>query len=281
MLNRNQLPIIFTDLDGTLLDHDDYSAKPVEGLLKELKQAQIDVIPNTSKTFAELIELRTKLGLTCSFVIENGAAVYFPMSSFPEQPRDCVAKGEYWVKYFSLPRPHWQALLEKASLDFNGLFRAFYQMTTSELCKLTGLTYDNAMKANQRECGEPVYWLGDDVQKVAFIQHLEKQGAQVLQGGRFLHISDHNDKGQAMLWLLEQYQIDMPNQSMVSIALGDSQNDVAMLERAGIAVRIASKHHDKPILERTEGVIDSQAFGPRGWDQEIRALLSNHLLHSS
>ena len=51
-------PLIFTDLDGTLLDHDTYSAEPAASLIRTLhEQSVADVIPVTSKTQMELAAL--------------------------------------------------------------------------------------------------------------------------------------------------------------------------------------------------------------------------------
>ena len=46
--------LIFTDLDGTLLDHFSYSHAPADQLIPVLQHAGIPIIINTSKTFAEV-----------------------------------------------------------------------------------------------------------------------------------------------------------------------------------------------------------------------------------
>jgi len=70
--------VIYTDLDGTLFDHHDYSATAALPLLAELKQRCITVVPATSKTFSEVVELRRELDLDDPFIVENGAAVFVP-----------------------------------------------------------------------------------------------------------------------------------------------------------------------------------------------------------
>ena len=45
-------PVIYTDLDGTLLDHDTYSANEAKEILGKLSASQVPVIPATSKTYA-------------------------------------------------------------------------------------------------------------------------------------------------------------------------------------------------------------------------------------
>jgi mannosyl-3-phosphoglycerate phosphatase len=42
---------VFTDLDGTLLDHFDYNFDAALATIADLKVRHISIIPNTNKTF--------------------------------------------------------------------------------------------------------------------------------------------------------------------------------------------------------------------------------------
>ena len=55
----SELPVIFTDLDGTLLDHDTYSAEEARSVLEKVTAQGIPVIPATSKTYSEVVEFRS------------------------------------------------------------------------------------------------------------------------------------------------------------------------------------------------------------------------------
>ncbi|WP_218619106.1 HAD-IIB family hydrolase [Vibrio algicola] len=279
MLEQDVHPVIFTDLDGTLLDHDTYSAAEVAPLLHQLQCANIEVIPTTSKTQAELLVLCEQLSLSSPFIVENGAAVYLPVARFKQPPQGTLHIGDYWVKNFSQTCEHWLLILDEIEHEFTGLFTSFHTMSCEYLAQLTGLSQLEAQRAKQRQFGMPVEWLGDRDQKRQFIQRLEAKGATVLEGGRFVHISGEHDKGKAMHWLMEQYknQHEANAKPLISIALGDSHNDIAMLEKADIAVRIASPHHERPQLTCSHNVIDSTEYGPQGWNSSIRFLLKKHL----
>lgn len=68
--------LCFTDLDGTLLNHDDYRYDAAIPTIQTLKKLGIPVIPTTSKTKAEVLELREALGLKDPFIVENGSGIF-------------------------------------------------------------------------------------------------------------------------------------------------------------------------------------------------------------
>lgn len=71
--------LVFTDLDGTLLDHESYDWSPARQALNRLAALGALVVPATSKTRAEVAPLMAALGLTGPAIVENGAGVaYLP-----------------------------------------------------------------------------------------------------------------------------------------------------------------------------------------------------------
>ncbi len=267
-------PIIFTDLDGTLLDHYDYSFTQAEETLQKLRDDHIPVIPNTSKTYSELLELRKALDLDGPFIVENGAAIYIPVGYFPHQPLDTIKRGDFWVKSLVNSRNHWLSLLSNVPEVFTPLFTSMSAMTVDEIADATGLECDGARLASQRQYGEPLLWHGNAEQKQAFIKHLTDQGATILEGGRFIHVCGDCNKGMAMDWLMSQFALFNPQQSPCSIALGDGNNDIAMLEAAQRAAIIRSPVHEPPVLTQNKQVILSNKTGPAGWAEVIPQLLN-------
>lgn len=262
--------IIISDLDGSLLDHHSYSFAPAEPLLEELILRHVPVVLCTSKTEQEVLELRHRLNNHSPFIVENGAAVFLPREEFPEKPEGCQRQGAYWVYEFCPPREHWLQLFEQARAMFPDCIEHFATMTAERVAELTGLSLEQAGRAQARGYGEPMLWSGSEDQLRQFTDWFEARGARVLKGGRFIHVAGASDKGRALQWLVDQYQQRLPEKSVVSMALGDSHNDVAMLEQANFAVVIRSPAHPPPQLKRSEATFVTDFYGPEGWVQGVQ-----------
>jgi mannosyl-3-phosphoglycerate phosphatase family protein len=270
--------LIFTDLDGSLLDHNTYSFAPAAELLLELEQQQIPVIPVTSKTRAEVMALRQTLNNKHPFIIENGAAICIPKQYFPNCPEGAVVMDNQWLICNSQPRSQWLGLLDTVSHEFAGQYQTFSSICTDQgvaaLAKLTGLTVEQAALAQQREYSEPIHWLGSASRKAEFIDRLSSVGGHLLQGGRFLTLGGKTNKGLALLQLQAIYTANS-NQPHQSIAIGDSDNDISMLEAADAALVIASANHPAPEVNLREHLFVSTATGPHGWVEGVTAWLAD------
>lgn len=269
--------LVFTDLDGSLLDHHSYRFDAALPALRQLEKVKIPVVPVTSKTRSELQPLRQSLGNEHPFIVENGAAVFIPVNYFTSQPEDTIQKDDYWVREFSPPRARWLALLETLDEVYPGNYTYFHRAAAAGIASMTGLSLDSAELANRREYSEPVQWLGNPERKAAFVARLRESGAHALQGGRFLTVAGDCDKGRALTWLRSVYQQAQGLESVSDLAIGDSENDVAMLEAAETALVIRSPVNDFPQLKRSEGVIYSRLFGPEGWAEGVAQWLEHRV----
>ena len=75
--------LVFTDLDGTLLD-DAYGFAGAEPALAQLAEQHIPLILATSKTRAELTGLAAQLPGVPGLIFENGAGITCPGSEGPK-----------------------------------------------------------------------------------------------------------------------------------------------------------------------------------------------------
>ena len=276
-MQSNAKCLIFSDLDGTLLDHFDYNFNAALPTIELLQSNNIPIIINTSKTFAEVVDIQKDLTINAPFIVENGAAIFFPKSYTSICPDECVEFDDYWMKTFSQPRAAWIELLKREGKVFNDQFQGFSELTNKTIANLTGLSIEEAGKANQRLFNEPVLWHDKPTKAQAFIDHIRSHGANVLKGGRFIHVGDFTDKGRALNWLTNLYQ-STSNTPIKTIALGDGENDSAMLEAAHIAIQIRSPVHCFPMLNNENFIYQTREYGPKGWAEAMHFLYQDLLI---
>jgi mannosyl-3-phosphoglycerate phosphatase len=252
--------IIFTDLDGTLLDHHTYSFEPARETLSRIQALGIPLIINSSKTRAEIIPFLDQLGVKQPFICENGAAVYFPS----EHGWICEA--------FSMDRKLILQNLSKIKYNKEYHFSGFSDWSLKDIADKTGLDKSSAERAAQREFSEPLLWEDSDQAKLTFLEELADHQMTAAQGGRFLTITGITDKAHAMLWLADKLGRKAGTKL---VALGDSPNDAEMLGAADIAVVIKSKRSSEIEVEGPARVIRTEAWGPEGWAESMNAILND------
>ena len=261
--------LVVTDLDGTMLDHHSYEISAAKDAVQLLQQRHIPVVLNTSKTFAETLEIRVILGITDPFIVENGSAIYLEKCDF-DRPPGALEYGDYWLILLGERQQQISQVLARVLSD-TGLDDSCYtrlsQLTIGQAIALTGLTEEQAENAIAREYSEPLIWQADEKTLATFQQQLKKYGLTTLQGGRFLHVIGDCDKGRSMLRLLDCYK-----PVMKTVALGDSANDAAMLSAADISVIVNSPSNHQ-LRELHSPDIQTVATAPQGWREAIDQLL--------
>ncbi len=265
--------LVVTDLDGTLLDHDTYSYEPALPALRRLQQANVPLILNTSKTLAEVESLQHELGLShLPCIVENGSAVCFPMRSEIDN-HELITLARRPVRLFGQSRGNILSVLHDLRSQQAYKFEGFADWTVRKLISLTGLGAEQATLAMDRHFSEPILWRDREERFQFFVQDLAQHGLICLRGGRFIHVLGQCNKGQSALWL-KQFYSTQSGQAIALMALGDGDNDVAMLEIADYPVIIRSPAHPAPQLGRAlhEPMV-SEALGPAGWNAAVMARL--------
>jgi mannosyl-3-phosphoglycerate phosphatase len=265
--------MIFTDLDGTLLDRNTYGWEEALPALDLCIRLDIPVILVSSKTRAEMEVLRSKLSLSAPFISENGGGVFFPAETFGDPAHGATFNNGLWE--WSLGYPY--ALLIKGlqeirdELGWN--IKGFSDMSIKEISDLTNLDQEASRLAAMREYDEPFILFGDDPppDEAVLFKTVEQKGLKVVSGGRFYHLQGKNDKGLAMEKILSWYR--QFHDKIVSIALGDSPNDFPMLERADYPVLVRSHDHFPALKKRIPRLRITSEVGPRGWNSAVLDIL--------
>lgn len=280
--------VIFTDLDGTLLDSNTYSFEGALPALNLLKERGIPLVLSSSKTRTEVEHYRRLLDNHDPFIVENGGAVFIPKGYFPfpiseldSPPRrtdDFYEILELGVPYPSLVQAL-RDIREELDLDLKG----FSDMEKEEVVALSGLSMAEATMALQREWGEP---FRADLSPID-MERLEKavldRGLRLTVGDRFYHLTGANDKGQAVKALIRIYQ-SASGGEIKSVALGDSLNDLPMLQAVDIPILLPKSEggFDLSVISSIWSIssissvsssgnrmILAKEAGPRGWNRAI------------
>ena len=278
MPHSNEI-LIFTDLDGTLLDHDTYGFEPALPALAMLAQKKIPVILNSSKTLVEILKIRSALGNCSPFIAENGSVVAVPEQTFPglarKDPLFQVQSG-FLVKRLGGDRETVLDILSRLRQTHGFSFEGFADMAPARLSQVTGLTEDQAIQAGQRLSTEPILWQDSPEQWEAFAGHLADAGLGWVQGGRFISISRPFDKKDGVACMLDLYTT---GNKPFTIGLGDSPNDQAMLDMMDIAVVICSARCGQITLDRPQTIIRTTARGPEGWQEAMDIIFKTSRRH--
>lgn len=263
--------VVYTDLDGTLLDHDSYSFEAAVPALKRLEQLGVPVIPVTSKTLAELQALNLELGLKGPCIAENGGLIAIPADYFdPAPPLESV--GPYKVEYLASDYNSILDMLAELRLAFGFKFTGFADLSDADVAELTGLSVQAAQLARRRLCSEPLLWNDSDEAFKRFLRELEKRHYTLLKGGRFWHVLGQTDKALAIR-RLDGYFSAAGFSDFTRIALGDSPNDARMLQVADIAVVVRHKDGSWLQIETPGEKVQTRASGPEGWNEFIQRYL--------
>lgn len=242
--------LIFSDLDGTLLDHDTYDTSPALPALQQAREYGHAVILNTSKTAAETLRWHHQLHLGGAYIVENGAAIH-------------AADGAL-LQTLGVERATLLEHLAQIRQDNGFKFCGFSDASIEQIVEWTGLSRENAERASQRSWSEPLKWLDRDAAIEDFRQALEACGLQLLRGGRFWHVQGRHNKASALRQLQASEQPD------ATVALGDGENDVAMIQAADIGVVVRSPAHAYPQLASPpRRLLLTQHFGPAGWAEAM------------
>lgn len=267
--------LIVTDLDASLID-DNYQYTEATEAIKELAERGFPLVLNSSKTLSEMKSLAQELELTTPLIAENGGIVAVPNVS--EVAKYCdqakwQEEGDYQTMITGLSREyvlhHAHSVREERGYSFTG----FSDMSDQELSDLTGLTEPEAKMAKQRHVSEPILWQDTPERRDSFCNYLESKKIRTLRGGRFIHLMGSADKADGLAVTSQLYRHCYPNIEWTSVALGDSANDLAMLEAADIAITIP---HADGIKVQVSGTHNIQAKYPasKGWNDSILSLLT-------
>jgi mannosyl-3-phosphoglycerate phosphatase len=254
--------LVFTDLDGTLIDHKTYAWEPARPALEQLARIGAGVVMASSKTAAEIGPLRVETGLDVwPAIVENGAGI------LPAYHSETGTTAQY---------SDLRDIIDCMPTNLRAQFSGFGDMSTADIMHVTGLSCEAAQLAKARDFSEPGIWHGTETDKGAFLAALAEHGVTGRKGGRFLTLSFGHDKAHRMKSIIAELA---PRKT---VALGDAPNDVEMLQAADYGIIVSNPNG--PQLPKQDGetqgrITRTKDAGPTGWNAAILDLLKRLDLH--
>ena len=269
--------VVFTDLDGTLLDADTYSWASATPALEVLHASGIPLILVSSKTRAEIEPLRRRLQHRDPFIVENGAAVFVPQGLFAFPLERVRTKSPYDVIELGLPYYMLRDVLKQIEDAVETRLDGFGDLLVDDIMQLTGLSRTDATLAKMREYDEPYLLEGPPALIEEVCRQIVMRGLRWTKDGRLYHLTGDNDKGEAAELLLRCYRrqqrLRYQNNHVESIGIGDSINDAPLLAVVDHPVLVQKPDGSFDPDVHLPQLIRAPGIGPVGWNAAILALL--------
>jgi mannosyl-3-phosphoglycerate phosphatase len=222
--NRTKI-VVFTDLDGTLLD-EKYDYRKLTPMTRQLLALDVAMVFCSSKTRAEIEFYREKMGITDPFIAENGAAIFIPKNYFPLNYTYTKETHRYYVIELSIPYSIVRKKLTEVKMRTAANIIGFGDMTAEDIAKDTALTLSLAKLAKKREYDEPFKIVEGNEKEI--LSEIKKASLSYTKGNRYFHVVGDGDKGKATIILRDLYARKFGRIAIFGI--GDSPNDLAMLK---------------------------------------------------
>jgi len=261
--------MFMTDLDGTLLGHDDFGFAPIRDGILSLIESGIRIVPNSSKTRREIDGFCTSLGARLPFIYENGAgignadlvAALFDRQA-PGNPRGTPIREIETI---------WDRSISAA---LRGACRFLKEMPRLEQARHLGLRGHNLELAMRRDYSSPFLFSGDAGSFDRLVVEARDAGLAIKRGGRVCNLSGRHDKAGYNFALRSAYR--SAGTRLCIVGFGDGENDTEMLQQADIACIIPKP--GTPVLKLPHPpsqVITASQPAPHGWIEAAMLALDN------
>ncbi len=270
-MNNNEIKIVFTDLDGTLLDHSTYSYSEAEKALRSLREKGVHLVLCSSKSRDEIKIYRDKLTNNEPFISENGGAIYIPEKYGLKCEFDRTDNGFFVIEIgseYKILKSTFEKIKRKTGINV----KSIAEFTVDEIVELTGLSREEANLAQKKEYSLPFIIDGSEEEVENIKDEIKMSGFNYTEGARFAYLMGGNDKGKAVNILVDIFRKNYPEAKILTVGLGDGLNDLPMLEVVDKAFLVKKELGNYEERIKIGDLIYADGIGPVGWNKAILGL---------
>jgi mannosyl-3-phosphoglycerate phosphatase len=137
-------------------------------------------------------------------IVENGSGILIPRNYFADECPSSRITEDNQVIELGDSADRIRTELDATRRETGARFRGFKEIAVEELCLLTGLGAEAALRAQTREYSETIVSEMSGTVMKSFLEALEARGLSCIQGSRFHTVgSSKTDKGKAVKLVTE------------------------------------------------------------------------------
>lgn len=267
--------LIFTDLNGTLLDQASQSTPEAHALARQVVASGVPLIFCSSKTFEEQRIIQGEFGFSMPCIVENGGAIAVPDGFWTEPLVGSGVHSENGWSFLVLGLTHGEIerRIHKIESKIGESLHGLSSMQTEDVASLTGLDIVSARRAQKRLYSETLavrkpdsFWDGVEA---LFVE----QGLSCMENGIFKTIvSAECDKGTALRTFMGIHGENTNRYDYLSIGVGDGPNDRDLLTAADVSYQVMDGSGS---WTNMDDVVRVNSVGPAGWVKAVKGLIEN------
>jgi len=254
--------LIFTDLDGSLLNRDTFKFEEIKEYIKELILKGILIIPNTSKTEKEILDFNNELGSALPYISENGAAINGLDLVNSDLPKELILSREKdnLIKIFEKSVP----------VNLQTKCKWLSEMKKKKQSLIFGLENEKLKMALDRKYTIPFIFEGNKNEKKELFKIVKKNGLALQEGGRVINLTDKVNKAKALEVFVRFFKKN--NKNVKTIAVGDNYNDLDMLKTSDFPCLVFNDQFTLDEIHINNLIVTNKP-SPEGWADVIKTAL--------
>jgi mannosyl-3-phosphoglycerate phosphatase len=256
--------ILFSDVDGTLLDERDRLA--INAHFVAAFSPRVELVLTSSRTIPELLELQGRLGLMAPLIAENGALVALPPGWRGTRARAThrIAGVPLRVAALGTTAARLRPIVRRCAARL-GITPVEQRETLPDRGRAIGRTHSVLL----RQTVPRARWK-------EFQALLQSRGLDATHSGRWLAVTKGADKAAGARYLLAMARrLNAP--FALAAAVGNAENDISLLAAAErpFVIRNPREGHD-PALAALPRAYLLQATGIAGWREALAHTLTGN-----